>query len=99
MKVDQEEVTTAIAAARSVAHGDDAAAAETASLAKRGGPDSVRFLRHVVCNKGVSMPQRIRAACTLLEVGGYLSGYPSAETRITGAFREPADGAAERNEA
>ena len=47
MKVNQEEVTTAIAAGRSVAQGDDTEAAEaTVRLARRAGPDAVKFLRH-----------------------------------------------------
>ena len=97
MKVDQEEVTTAIGVARSVAQGDDAAAAETTvRLARLAGPEAVRFLRHIVRADGVSPFQRTRAACAILEVGRFLG--PSAEARPTEAFRG-ADGAPERNDA
>ena len=87
MKVDQGQVTTAIAAGRSAVHGDDAAAAEeTLRLARLGGPDAVTFLRHVVRTEGfATVPQRVRAACAVLEVGGFL---PS-DTRSTGAFPQP----------
>src|SRR5262249_39374786 len=98
-KVDQRQVTTAIAAGRSASLGDDTAAAEgTLRLARLGGPDAVTFLRHVVRTEGfATVPQRVRAACAILEVGGFLS----SETRSTGAFREPegTDGAGEREEA
>jgi hypothetical protein len=101
MTINQEEVTTAIAVGRSVAQGDDAEAAEaTVRLARRAGPDAVRFLRHIVrAERGVSIPQQVRAACALLEVGRFLG--PSAEARATEAFRgvAGADGAPERNDA
>ena len=100
MKVDQEEVTTAIGVARSVAQGDDAAAAETTvRLARLAGPEAVRFLRHIVRADGVSPFQRTRAACAILEVGRFLG--PSAEARATEAFRGQAgaDTAPERNDA
>jgi hypothetical protein len=86
MKVDQGQVTTAIAAGRSAAHGHDTAAAEeTLRLARLGAPDAVTFLRNVVRGERFAMvAQRVRAACAVLEVGGFL---PS-ETRSSGAFRE-----------
>jgi hypothetical protein len=98
MKVEQEEVTTAVAVGRSVAHGDDAAAAEaTVRLARRAGPDAVKFLRRVIVTEGgwASVPQRVRASCAVLEVGGHLGG--SSETRSNAAFRGPegADGGAD----
>src|SRR5262249_42091496 len=100
MKVEQEEVTTAITAGRSVAHGDDSAAAEaTVRLARLAGPDAVTFLRGVIVTEGwASLPQRVRASCAVLEVGGHLGDYPSAETKSIGAFqeREGADGTGER---
>jgi hypothetical protein len=100
MTVNQEEVTTAIAVGRSVAQGDDAEAAEaTVRLARRAGPDAVRFLRHIVrAERGVSIPQQVRAACALLEVGRFLG--PSAEARSTEALRGQAgaDGRAEAGE-
>ena len=89
MKVEQEEVTTAVAVGRSVAHGDDTAAAEaTVRLARRAGPDAVKFLRRVVVTEGwSSVPQRVRASCAVLEVGGHLGGSLSSDTRSTVAFR------------
>jgi hypothetical protein len=85
-KVDQGQVTAAIAAGRSAAHGDDTAAAEeTLRLARLGGPDAVTFLGHVVrTERSATVAQRVRAACAVLEVGGFL---PS-ETKSSGAFRE-----------
>ena len=98
-KVDQGQVTTAIAAGRSAAHGHDGAAAEeTLRLARLGGPDAVAFLRNVVrAERSATVAQRVRAACAVLEVGGFL---PS-EARSSGAFREPerTDAAGERQEA
>jgi hypothetical protein len=80
-KVDQGQVTAAIEATRSAAHGDGAAAQETLHLARLGGPDAVTFLRNVVrAERSATVPQRVRAACALLEVGGFL--------KSTGAFRE-----------
>jgi len=85
-KVDQGQVTAAIAAGRSAAHSDDTAAAEeTLRLARLGGPDAVIFLRHVVrTERSATVAQRVRAACAVLEVGGFL---PS-ETKSSGAFRQ-----------
>jgi hypothetical protein len=103
MKVDQEEVTTAIAVGRSVAQGDDAAALEaTVRLARHAGPDAVKFLRRVVVTEGwSSVPQRVRASCALLEVGGHLGGPFSSETRSNAAFRgqQGADAGADAGEA
>ena len=96
--VDQGQVTTAIAAGRAAAHGHDTAAAEeTLRLARQGGPDAVTFLRNVVrAERSATVAQRVRAACALLEVGGFL---PS-ETRSTGALREAEepDGGADAGE-
>jgi pyruvate dehydrogenase complex dehydrogenase (E1) component len=92
MKVEQEEVTTAITAGRSVAHGDDTAAAEaTVRLARRAGRDAVKFLHRVIVTEGgwASVPQRVRASCALLEVGGHLGGSLSSETGFNAAFQEP----------
>ena len=100
MKVDQEEVTTVIGVARSVARADDAEAAEaTVRLARLAGPEAVRFLRHIVRDDRVTIFQRTRAACAILEVGRFLG--PSAEARATEAFRRQAgaDAAPERNDA
>ena len=103
-KVDQGQVTTAIAAGRSVAHGDDTAAAEaTVRLARCAGPDAVKFLRRVIITEGgwATVPQRVRASCALLEVGGHLGGPLSSETRSNAAFRgqEGADAGADAGEA
>jgi hypothetical protein len=88
MKVNQEEVTTAIAVGRSVAQSDDAAAAEaTVSLARRAGPDAVKLLRRVIVTDGwSSVPQRVRAAYAILETGRFLGGYHSASS---GALEMP----------
>jgi hypothetical protein len=101
MTVRQEEVTTAIGVARSVARADDAEAAEaTVRLARLAGPEAVRLLRHIVRDDGVSIFQRTRAACTILEVGRFLGGPSSPETRSTAALRgPPTDGPPGRNEA
>ena len=90
MKVDQGQVTTAIAAGRSAAQGDDAAAAEeTLRLARSAGPDAVTFLRHVVrTERSATVAQRVRASCALLEVGGHLGGSLSSESRSNAAFRK-----------
>jgi len=76
-----------IAAGRSAAQGDDAAVTEeTLRLARHGAPDAVTFLRNVVRGERfATMAQRVRAACAVLEVAGFL---PS-ETRSCGAFQEP----------
>jgi hypothetical protein len=96
-KVDQGRVTTAIAAGRSAAHGHDAAAAEeTLRLARLGAPDAVTFLLNVVrAERSATVAQRVRAACAVLEVGGFL---PS-ETKSSGAFQpEGTDGGADAGE-
>jgi hypothetical protein len=87
MKVDQGQVTTAIAAVRSAARGDDSAAAEeTLRLARLAGPDAVTFLHNVVrAERIASVPQRVRASCVLLGAAGFV---PS-ETRANAAFSEP----------
>ena len=99
LKADQGQVTTAIAAGRSATQGHDAAAAEeTLRLARQAAPDAVTFLRNVVrAERSATVAQRVRAACAVLEVGGFL---PS-EARSSGAFREPegTDSADERQEA
>src|SRR5262249_29774873 len=84
--VDQGQVTAAIAAGRSAAHGHDATAAEeTLRLARQAAPDAVTFLRNVVrAERSAPVARPVRAACAVLEVGGFL---PS-ETRSSGAFRE-----------
>ena len=85
-KIDQGQVTTVIAAGRSAAHGDDSAAAEALRLARLGAPAAVTFLLNVVrAERSATVAQRVRAACAVLEVGGFL---PS-ETKTSGAFREP----------
>ena len=99
-KVVQGQVTAAISEGQSVASGDDTVAAEaTVRLARLGGPDAVKFLRRVIVTEGwASLPQRVRASCAVLEVGGHLGDYPSPETKSTGASREPegTDGRGER---
>ena len=93
-KIDQGQITTAIETGRSAVQGDDlATAGETLRLARLGGPDAVTFLRNVVrAERSATVPQRVRAACAVLEVGGFL--------KATGPFRESegTDGAGEREE-
>jgi hypothetical protein len=102
MTVNQGQVTTAITVGRSVAHSEDNAAAEaTVRLARRAGPDAVEFLhRVVVTERWSSVPQRVRASCALLEVGGHLGGSLSSETRSNAAFRghEGPDGGVDAGE-
>ena len=66
--------------------GNDAeAAAETRKQARLCGPDCVASLHHVVRSDNfASITQRVRAASTLLEAGGFLS----SEAKETGARRE-----------
>ena len=95
-KVSQQKITQAIDAVQWTAHGDDAAsAAETRMRARLCGPDCVALLHHVVRSDNfASVTQRVRAASTLLDAGGFLSSEP----KETGLFREPerTDGADER---
>src|SRR5262249_4428768 len=75
------------------------AAEATVRLARRAGPDAVRFLRHIVsAERVVSIPSQGRAACAVLEVARLLG--PSAEARSTEALRGQAgaDGRAEAGE-
>jgi hypothetical protein len=96
VRVNQQKVTEAIDAVQWTAHGDDAeTAAETRKRARLCGPDCVALLHHVVRSDNfTSITQRVRAASTLLETGGFLS----SEAKETGIFREPVgtDGADER---
>jgi hypothetical protein len=86
-KMVRKEITQTIDAMQWTAHGDDAeAAAETRKRARQCGPDAVALLHYVVrTDKFASVTQRVRAASTLLEAGGFLS----SETKETGLFREP----------
>ena len=69
-RVDQGQVTTAIAAGRSAAHGDDAAAAEgTLRLARLGGPDAVTFLSPYCPHRGIGDGGAARA-CGMRSAGG-----------------------------
>jgi hypothetical protein len=98
-KVTQQKITQTIDAVQWAVSGDDAeAAAETRKRARQCGPDCVALLRHVVITDNfASITQRVRAASTLLEAGGFLS----SEAKETGIFREPegTDSADEREEA
>ena len=95
-KVPQKTITQTIDAVQWTVHGDDAeAATETRRRARQCGPDAIAFLNFVVrTDKFASVTQRVRAASTLLEAGGFLS----SEAKETGIFREPEeiDGADER---
>jgi len=95
-KVHQQKITQVIDAMQWKVSGDDAeAATETRKRARLCGPDCVALLYHVVRSDNfASVTQRVRAASTLLEAGGFLS----SEAKETGIFREPegTDGADER---
>jgi hypothetical protein len=101
MKVEQEKVTTAITAGRSVAHGDDTAAAEaTVRLARRAGRDAVKFLHRVIATEGgwASVPQRVRASCAVLEVGGHLGGSSETKSDAAPQGQEGPNGSADAGE-
>jgi len=85
-KVSQQKITQTIDAVQWAVSGDDAeAAAETRKRARQCGPDCVALLHHVVRSDNfASITQRVRAASTLLEAGGFLS----SEAKQTGLFRE-----------
>jgi hypothetical protein len=95
-KVPQKTITQMIDALQWGVSGDDAeATAETRKRARLCGPDCVALLHHVVRSDNfASITQRVRAASTLLEAGGFLS----SEAKETGIFREPegTDGVDER---
>ena len=86
-KVPQRAITQVIDAMQWKVSGDDAeAATETRKRARLSEPDCVALLYHVVRSDNfASVTQRVRAASTLLEAGGFLS----SETKETGLFREP----------
>jgi hypothetical protein len=86
-KVSQQKITQTIDAVQWAVSGDDAeAAAETRKRARQCGPDCVALLHHVVRSDNfASITQRVRAASTLLEAGGFLS----SEAKETGLFRKP----------
>jgi hypothetical protein len=98
-KAPQKTVAQAIDALHWTLNGDDAeAAAETRKRARLAGPDCVTFLHYVVRTDDFSsVPQRVRAANTLMDAGGYLS----SATKETGLFREleESDGSGAREEA
>ena len=86
-KVSQQKITQTMDAVQWAVSGDDAeAAAETRKRARQCGPDCVALLHHVVRSDNfASITQRVRAASTLLEAGGFLS----SEAKETGLFRKP----------
>jgi hypothetical protein len=88
-KVKRSQVAEIAEAIRWTTHGDDAAAAEeTRKRAKLCGPDAVALLRHVLTVDGfASVPQRVRAATVLLEVGQFLASEP----KPTGLFDSDAE--------
>ncbi len=96
MKMTQQKITQTTDAVKWAVNGDDAeTAAETRKRARQCGPDCVALLHHVVITDNfASTTQRVRAASTLLEAGGFLS----SEAKETGIFREleETDGADER---
>src|SRR5215471_14367936 len=74
-KVPQKTITQTIDAVQWAVSGDDAeAAAQTRKRARQCRPDCVALLHHVVITDNfASITQRVRAASTLLEAGGFLS--------------------------
>src|SRR5262245_14041184 len=86
-KVPQRAITQVIDAMQWGVSGDDSeAAAETRKRARLCGPACIALLYHVVRSDNfASITQRVRAASTLLEAGGFLSSEP----KETGIFREP----------
>ena len=86
-KVTQQKITQTIDAVQWAVSSDDAeAAAETRKRARQCGPDAIALLHYVVrTDKFASAAQRVRAASTLLEAGGFLS----SEAKETGLFRKP----------
>ena len=91
MKVDQGQVTAAVTTVvRAGARSDDgAAAAEALRRARMAAPDCVAFLHNVVCAERIGSPmQRVRAACTLLAVAGFVP----ADTRASGLHETEAAG-------
>jgi hypothetical protein len=95
-KAPQKTITQIIDTMQWTMGGDDVeASSETRKRARQCGPDSIALLHHVVITDNfASVTQRVRAASTLLDAGGFLS----SETKETGLFREPerTDGANER---
>ena len=89
-KVDQGQVTAAIAAGRSAAHDDDTMAAEeTMRLARLGGPDAVTFLRHVVrTERSATVAQRVRAACAGRDFVGCDLAYDTNQPHLHGEMNE-----------
>jgi hypothetical protein len=68
---------TVDAVQRAVTGDDPEVAAETRKRARQCGPDCVELLHHVVItDKIASIAQRVRAASTRLEAGGFLSSEP-----------------------
>jgi hypothetical protein len=91
LKVAQPQVSEAIDVVKWTAQGDDqeAAAAETRRRSRLTGPDCVAFLHHVVRSESFASPvQRVRAAVTLMEAGGFVA---SAAKEPTGLFSEDDD--------
>ena len=90
LKVAQPQVSEAIDVVKWTAQGDDQeAAAETRKRSKLTGPDCVAFLHHVVRSESFASPvQRVRAAVTLMEAGGFVA---SAAKEPTGLFSEDDD--------
>ncbi|HEY4808722.1 MAG TPA: hypothetical protein VIH81_13415 [Roseiarcus sp.] len=90
LKVAQPEVSAAIDVVKWTAQGDDQeAAAETRKRSRLTGPDCVAFLHYVVKSDSFASPvQRVRAAVTLMEAGGFVA---SAAKEPTGLFSEDND--------
>lgn len=83
-KVGRTQVAEAVEAIKWTANSDDVASAlEARRRARQVSPDCIAFLAHVVRVDGFSsVPQRVRAASTLLEVAELLQ----TESKPTGLF-------------
>jgi hypothetical protein len=75
MKMPQQKITQTIDVVQWTLSGDDAeAAAETRKRARQCGPAAVAFLYHLLITDNLAnIAQRLRAASTLLEAGGFLA--------------------------
>jgi hypothetical protein len=85
-KIRRKEFTTAIAAMKRSAGGDDeaAAVAQTREILHLAGPDAAALLHHAIVSDNFASPaQRVRSAVAVLDGGGFM-GY---EHKSTGLFR------------
>jgi len=72
LKLVQQDVTTLIATVRPLYRDETEAGKATRSRARLWGPQISDFFAYVVFKADTSMPQRVRAASLLAEMGGYV---------------------------